>query len=110
MTDTAPVVVTRYLNAANIGDFQSLAECFTPSGSVVDEGETYRGHAAIIGWREALAGKWIYTIAVTGSEPISADEYRVNVRAEGNFPGGVAELVYRFRLHDDLIEELVVAG
>jgi hypothetical protein len=110
MTDTTPAVVPRYLSAADSGNFGALAECFALSGSVVDEGETHRGHAEIIGWREALAGKWVYTSTVTGSKAIGTDDYRVHVHVEGNFPGGVADLAYRFRLHDGLIDELFIAG
>ncbi len=32
------------------------------------------------------------------------------MRLEGTFPGGVAELDYRFALRDDLIAELVIAN
>jgi hypothetical protein len=109
MTESAPAIVARYLSAADAGDIKTLAECFAPTGSVVDEGETYRGHDAIFGWRESLAGKWVYTSSVTGSEAIGVNEYRVKVHVEGNFPGGVADLVFRFRLRDDLIDELFIA-
>jgi hypothetical protein len=34
----------------------------------------------------------------------------VTVRLEGTFPGGVAELDYRFALRDDLVAELVIAN
>lgn len=97
MTDTAPAIVTRYLGAADAGDIPALAECFTADGTVLDEGRTYRGHAEIVGWREALAGKWTYTSTVTGSDPISADEYLVSVHVAGDFPGGDAARAGRGR-------------
>jgi len=108
MSDTAPLVVTRYLAAADAGDLPSLADCFAPDGTVLDEGRTYRGRGEIIGWREALAGTWTYTSSVTASEPVSAQVYRVNVRVEGDFPGGVADLTYRFTLREGLIEDLSI--
>lgn len=108
MDITTPAVVTRYLNAAGAADVTGLAECFTPDGTVLDEGRTYVGRDAIIGWREALAGAWTYTSTVTDSEPISADEFRVQVRVEGNFPGGVANLNYRFSIRDGLIAALTI--
>jgi hypothetical protein len=110
MTDRTPTVVTRYLSAADAGDFLALADCFTPSGSVVDEGKTFRGHAEIIEWRETLAAKWIYTSAVSESEAIASEEYRVHIHVEGNFPGGVADLIFRFRLLEGLIDELFIDG
>jgi ketosteroid isomerase-like protein len=102
--------VTRYLAASDGGDVRALADCFTPDGTVLDEGHTYRGQQAIIGWREALAGKWTYTSTVTGSQPVSEQEYRVSVHLEGNFPGGVADLTYRFALREGLIEDLSIVG
>jgi hypothetical protein len=110
MSDTAPAVVTRYLAAADAGDLAALADCFTSAGTVTDEGRTYRGREEIIGWREALAGKWTYTSTVSGSRPISAQEHNVSVHVEGNFPGGVADLRYRFTLREGLIEDLTIAG
>ncbi len=108
MTTPTPAVLTRYLAAAEAGDIAALAGCFTADGTVLDEGHTYRGQAEIIGWRTALAGQWTYTSTVTGTEPVSADEFRVTVHIEGNFPGGVADLRYRFTLRDDLIAALSI--
>jgi ketosteroid isomerase-like protein len=108
MSDTAPPVVTHYLAAADTGDIPALADCFTPDGVVVDEGRTYRGRAEIIGWRTALAGQWTYTSAVTGSAAAGPSGYRVTVHVEGDFPGGTADLTYRFVLHDDRIAELSI--
>jgi hypothetical protein len=34
----------------------------------------------------------------------------VTLRLEGTFPGGVAELDYRFALREDLVTELVIAN
>jgi hypothetical protein len=109
MSTPTPSVVTRYLAAADARDFSGLADCFTADGFVVDEGHTYRGRDEIIGWRRALAGKWTFTTTVTGSEPVSPSEFRVHARVEGDFPGGVAELTYRFVLQSDAIAELSIA-
>jgi ketosteroid isomerase-like protein len=103
-----PDVITRYLKAADDKDAEALAACFTEDGTVVDEDVTYRGRAEITGWRENLASQWEYTTEVRTSEPISAAEYRVTVRIDGNFPGGTADLGYDFRLRDDLIAALSI--
>jgi uncharacterized protein (TIGR02246 family) len=104
----APDVITRYLKAADDKDAHALAAAFTPDGTVVDEGHTYRGRDEIIGWREALAGQFEYTTEVLTSEPTSTDEYRVTVRVVGNFPGGTADLGYDFTLRDGLISALSI--
>jgi hypothetical protein len=110
MSDLAPAVITRYLQAAGTDQLTVLADCFTPAGTVLDEGQIYTGRAEIIGWREELAGKFSYTSTVTGSTPIGDDAYRVKVRVEGNFPGGVADLTFDFGLADGLIAELRIVG
>jgi ketosteroid isomerase-like protein len=104
---TTPDVITRYLQAADAKEFEAAAACFIPDGTVLDEGRTYRGPAEIAGWRRA-ATRWTYTTEVTGSEPVSAREYRVRVHASGDFPGGQADLAYTFRLDGDAIAALAI--
>jgi hypothetical protein len=103
-----PDIITRYLEAAEVQDFAALAACFTGDGTVVDEGITYQGHDAIIGWREQTASKWEYTTEVEGIERTDDRSYLVRVHAEGNFPGGQADLTYSFTLDGDLIAALSI--
>jgi hypothetical protein len=105
---STPAVVTRYLAAAPARDFAALADCFSANGTVTDEGHTYRGRSEIIGWRESLASQWTYTSTITGSEQVTEDEYRVDVHLVGDFPGGVADLTYRFVVQDGLIADLTI--
>jgi ketosteroid isomerase-like protein len=107
MTST-PTVVTRYLAAADARDFDALVACFTEDGTVFDEGRTYRGRDEIRGWRESLASKWEFTTSVTASEPAGDGGHLVRTHVEGNFPGGVADLTYRFTLAGDLIADLTI--
>ena len=44
-----------------------------------------------------------------GAERVDATHWVAVNRLEGDFPGGVAELRYRFTLADDLVTELVIA-
>jgi len=110
VSDTAPPAVTRYLAASGAGDAAAIADCFTPDGTVLDEGATHRGRAEIRAWREAVARQYTFTSTVTGSEPVDVDHHRVTVRVEGDFPGGVADLTYRFGLRDGLIADLAIVG
>jgi ketosteroid isomerase-like protein len=105
---STPEIVTRYVKAAEAGDAAALVACFTTEGEVLDEGNSHRGHAEILAWREDLAAKWSYTAEVTGSELVSPDTYRVTERVEGNFPGGVADLGYTFTLDGGLIAALTI--
>jgi uncharacterized protein (TIGR02246 family) len=109
MTTDAPDVVTRYLAAAEAEDPNALAACFTPDGTVLDEGRTYTGRDEIIAWRKSIATQWTYTTQLTGSQAIGPDDYRITVHLEGDFPGGVVDLNYRFQLRDGLIAALAIA-
>jgi ketosteroid isomerase-like protein len=108
MTQTIPDRVTEYLAAAEARDVQALAQCFTPDATVLDEGRTYRGHQEIIGWREALASQFTYTSQVTEAGPGADGSCLVGLHIEGDFPGGVVDLRYRFTFRDGLIESLAI--
>jgi hypothetical protein len=106
--ESAPEVVTRYLDAADRWDTPALAACFTPDGTVVDEGVTYRGREEIIRWREQLDSKWEYTSTVTGSRAVDEHRFLVNVLVEGNFPGGRADLTYSFSVAGEFLTALTI--
>ena len=109
MADTSPEVIRRYLRAADEGDVEALAACFAASGVVVDEDTKYEGHDEIVRWRREVAGKYVYTSELTGTEAVGDTEYRVFIRIEGNLPGGVADLTYGFEIHDGAIAALNIA-
>jgi ketosteroid isomerase-like protein len=105
---TTPHVITRYLKAADEGDVDTLVACFTEDGAVLDEGRTYRGRVEIRGWRERLRSKWEFTTTVTGGEPDGDARFIVRTHVEGNFPGAVADLTYRFTLVGEQIADLTI--
>jgi hypothetical protein len=109
MTVDPPAVISRYLIAANEQNPEALAACFTEDGTVLDEGNTYTGRDEIIAWRHDT-NKWTYTTELTSSESISPEEYRITVHLEGDFPGGVVDLNYKFVLRDGLIAALSVVA
>jgi hypothetical protein len=75
---------------------------------VVDEGQTYHGTAQIRGWQEGAASKYQYTTEVFGTERTGEESYLVTGRFTGNFPGGTAELQWRFTVQGDLISRLEI--
>jgi hypothetical protein len=105
-----PVIINAYLAAADAQDGEAMAACFAADGYVVDEGNTYRGYDEIVGWRKLTASKWTYTSTVTGRERVSDREHLVFVHLEGDFPGGTADLTYRFTIDADKIAALTIAG
>lgn len=106
--DDLPAVVVRYLDAQG-GDRRSAIDVFAPDARVTDEGIRYDGPDAIRGWLGTVATAYTYTTTLTGQQHVGEDRWIVIARLEGDFPGGVADLRYRFTVHGDRISELVIA-
>jgi len=103
-----PAVVTTYLTAHRARDVTTAISTFADDAAVTDEGHTYRGRDAIGTWLGSAGGEYTFTTEFTGAT--TADPAHVDVvqRLEGNFPGGVADLHYRFTLDCDAISRLVI--
>jgi ketosteroid isomerase-like protein len=102
-------VITRYFAADARRDIDALVVLFTKEAVVVDEGQTYHGTSEIRGWQDGAASRYQYTTEVIGSERIGEESYLVTGRLTGNFPGGTAELKWRFTVQGDLISRLEIA-
>ncbi|MEU4690808.1 nuclear transport factor 2 family protein [Actinoplanes sp. NPDC023714] len=76
---------------------------------VTDDGRTYRGEDEIRGWQRRAAGEFTYTAELIGATRVDDTHYELVQHLEGDFPGGVVDLRYRFTLADGLITSLVIA-
>ncbi|MFE2432749.1 nuclear transport factor 2 family protein [Streptomyces sp. NPDC059373] len=106
--DALPEVITRYLKAHRAHDTAGAVTAFSADATVIDDGNTYEGTAAIEGWLGRSAGEFTYTIDLTEARQADATHYIATHHLEGNFPGGTVDLRYQFTLRDDLIERLVI--
>ena len=104
-----PEVVRRYQNAHDHHDTDRALSAFASNARVVDEAREYRGVEQIRGWLDTTARQFTYTRTLVGAEVIDTDTWLVVNHLEGDFPGGVVDLQYRFVVSDDLIVELVIA-
>jgi ketosteroid isomerase-like protein len=104
-----PAAVSRYFDADARRDNDAVVALFTDDAEVVDEGDSWRGVDMIRAWREGPASRYEYTTEVFGTDRTGADEYLVTGRLAGNFPGGSAELRWRFSLAGDRISHLHIA-
>jgi methylated-DNA-protein-cysteine methyltransferase related protein len=104
-----PAVVAGYLRAADASDVKALVSCFTDDAEVTDEGRTWGGHAEIRRWWNGPATKYQYTVEVRGGKRMASDRYVLQVRLTGNFPGGTADVRYRFMLREGLVAALEIA-
>jgi len=93
--------------AADRGDGDAVARCFTEAATVIDEENTYSGRAEISRWRTDAAAKYSYT-----AEPIALEEHDgamvVTSHLVGDFPGSPVDLTYSFVLEGDKIASLEI--
>lgn len=113
--DTLPPVIARYLDLQHpAGDRGRALGLFAADAHVRDEGIDYRGQDEIHGWLTTAASEFTYTTTYTGqsSHPEGSSDgerWLVGARLEGDFPGGVADLRFRFTVDGDRIVDLVIA-
>lgn len=93
--------------AADRGDPEAIARCFTSHAVVQDEGHTYTGLAAIKQWKIDSSKKYTYTSAPFACEA-QYGETIVTSRLTGNFPGSPVDLRYIFGLEDGKITSLEI--
>ncbi|MET2010928.1 hypothetical protein [Microbacterium aurantiacum] len=105
-----PPAVALYLHATiDLGDRAGALAAFADTAAVTDEGETYVGTDAIRGWLTTAASEYTYTTTLRGQRSGDDGRWDVFARLEGDFPGGVADLVFRFTVRDGAITELIIA-
>jgi hypothetical protein len=106
MAITLPEPISGYF-AADRRNAEAVAACFTADAIVKDEGRSYRGVAAIKGWKEETSARFHYTL-----EPLSLEQKDgvsiVTCHLIGDFPGGVADLRFCFRLERAKISSLEI--
>jgi hypothetical protein len=103
-----PEVVRRYLEAHDRRDTDVALFAFAPDARVFDDGHEYRGRDAIRGWLATASTQFTYTRSLLGASAEEPEIWLIRNRLEGDFPGGVVDLRYRFTLVNGLIADLVI--
>ncbi|MGY1690628.1 nuclear transport factor 2 family protein [Geodermatophilus sp. SYSU D01105] len=104
-----PAVIRGYLAAHVARDADAALRAFTPTAVVVDDGTAHRGTEEVHGFLSRAGVEFSYTTTLVAAERIDDAHWVAVNRLEGDFPGGVVDLRYRFALDGDLIAELVIA-
>ncbi|SOD97617.1 nuclear transport factor 2 family protein [Blastococcus haudaquaticus] len=107
--DQLPATIRGFLTAHVTRNADTALRAFTPTAVVVDDGTTYRGSEEVWRFLTESGTEFSYTTQLVGAERVDEAHWVAVNRLEGDFPGGVVELRYRFALDGDLIAELVIA-
>lgn len=103
-----PEVITAFLTAQVAHDAETAVPLFLPDGVVTDEGHDLRGHDKIRDWVANAASEFTYTTELTGASRLDEARYDAIHHLDGDFPGGVVDLHFRFTLRDGLIQALTI--
>lgn len=109
--DALPDTVRTFMTALDARDVDHALATLTTDAVVIDEGHDYTGRDEIGPWIATAASEYTYTTAFTGAtvlERQTGTTVEVGQHLEGDFPGGVADLHYRFTLDGALISRLVI--
>lgn len=104
-----PATIRGYLAAHEARDVDTALAAFTPTAVVVDDGSTHRGTEEIRAFLAHAGTEFSYTTELVGAERVDDVRWVATLHLEGDFPGGVVDLHYRFVLDGDLVAELVIA-
>ena len=115
MTHTTTVPITQlpdlirsFLEAHAARDVDRALLAFAPTAEVMDEGRTFRGTDEVRSFLRTAGSQFTYTTQLLGAERLTVDVWVAHNRIEGDFPGGVADLAFRFELVDGLIARLTI--
>lgn len=103
-----PLAVTTYLTAHNARDIEQAIAAYTPDAVVIDEGRSHHGTGEIRAWLAGAAAGYTYTTELISATRLDEERYDVVQHLEGDFPGGVVDLHYRFTLRGSSIVRLVI--
>jgi hypothetical protein len=106
--DELPAAILAYLTAHRARDVETAVEAYTVDAVVIDESRTYRGREEIRTWLGRAGGEYTFTTEFVSATRIGGARYDVVQHLEGNFPGGVVDLHFRFTLDGTSISRLVV--
>lgn len=104
-----PETVQRYQEAHDRHDTDVALSTFAPDAAVFDDGKEFHGTDEIRTWLTTAASEWTFTRTLVSAAVVDDQTWLVVNHLEGNFPGGVVDLRYKFTLIGDLISELVIA-
>jgi hypothetical protein len=105
--DELPDPIKTFMTALDAREADRALTTLSLDAVVTDEGHTYTGRDEIGAWLTDSASEYTYTTEFTGATTTDTT-VDVEQHLEGDFPGGVADLHYRFVIDGALISRLVI--
>jgi hypothetical protein len=105
--ETLPDTVKTFMTALDARQVEQALATLTADAVVTDDGRDHTGTDEIGTWVATEGAQFTYTTAFTGASSTEAGVV-VGQHLEGNFPGGVVDLNYRFTLDGGLISRVVI--
>jgi len=103
-----PAAVSGFL-ADQVGtDHAATLAHFADDATVVDDGKSFAGRDAILGWLSREASEFTFTSTTVKTEKHDDARYTVTNHLEGNFPGGTADLRFQFFVSGGRIASLTI--
>ncbi|MEV6925619.1 nuclear transport factor 2 family protein [Dactylosporangium sp. NPDC051485] len=103
-----PPAIATYLTAHNARDVDSAIASYATDAVVHDEGRSYHGRDAIRAWLTGAAAEYTYTTELISATRLDEERYDLVQHLEGDFPGGVVDLHFRFTLRGSSIVLLAI--
>lgn len=105
--DGLPDNIKTFMTALDDRQDDRAIATFTTDAVVTDEGRDYTGRDEIGAWLTTSVSEYSYTTEFTRATTTDTT-VDIEQHLEGDFPGGVADLHYRFTLDGALIGRLVI--
>lgn len=106
--DELPATIRAFLAAHSAREAEAAARTFTDDAVVIDQDETFRGVEQVFDFLHNAGSQFTYTTEFISARRDDDAHWAVVNRIEGDFPGNVADLTYRFTVTDARISELTI--
>jgi ketosteroid isomerase-like protein len=109
-TEQLPTTIRAFLEAQEARDADAALALLTRQAVISDIGESFSGDEALRRFVSEAGAEFTYTSEITKVDR-DGEIWVVSQHLEGDFPGGKADLDYRFALEGERVERLdIVLG
>jgi len=104
-TEQLPTTIRAFIEAHEARDADAALALLTPGAVISDVGESFTGEDSLRRFVSEAGAEFTYTDEIT-TVTLEGEIWVVGHHLEGDFPGGVADLDYRFSLEGEQIARL----